>query len=91
MPLFCLALTAHTQKTGIYGTFYMQSVSQIGAQIKLLDVWKAHQNERYPTKYQRRNDNNPEQRTRSAAINKLEEAYGGKILTSTSINDAAKL
>ena len=56
----------------------MQSVNQIGAQIKLLDVWKAHQNERHPTKYQRRNDNNPEQRTRSAAINKLEEAYGGK-------------
>ena len=69
----------------------MQSVNQINAQIKLLDVWKAHQSERHPTKYTRRNDSNQELRTRSAATNKLNEARGGKILNSTCINDAAKL
>ena len=43
------------------------------------------------TKYPRRNDTNPEQRTRSAVTNKLDEAVGGKIITTTCINDAAKL
>ena len=42
-------------------------------------------------KWARRNDNNPEQRTRAAAMNNLSEAYGGKILTSTFVNEAAKL
>ena len=32
-----------------------------------------------------------EQRTRSAVTNNLDEAFDGKILTSTSTNDAAKL
>ena len=34
---------------------------------------------------------NPERRTRAAEANQLKEAYGGKILTSTFVNDAAKL
>ena len=67
----------------------MLSVNQINAQIKLLDVWKSTQSEYHPMKWARRNDNNPEQRTRAAAMNNLSEAYGGKILTSTFVNDAA--
>ena len=75
----------------IHKELNMQTVNQINAQIKLLDVWKAQQYERHPTSYPRRNDANLEQRTRAAVANNLLEAHGGKIITSTCINDAAKL
>ena len=84
-------LTDKIPTSQIYKELNLQSVNQINAQIKLLDVWKAHQFDRHPTKYPRRNDTNPEQRTRSAVTNKLDEAVGGKIITTTCINDAAKL
>ena len=42
-------------------------------------------------KWARRNENNQEQRTRAAKTNNLCEAHGGKILSSTFMNDAAKL
>ena len=45
----------------------------------------------HPTQWLRRNDVNPERRTRAAVTNQLKEAAGGKILTSTFVNDAAKL
>ena len=75
----------------IYKELKMQSVNQINAQIKLLDVWKSLKSDSHPTKWARRNDSNPELRTRSADVNQLIEAYGGKILTSTFVSDAAKL
>ena len=75
----------------IYKDLNMQTVNQINAQIKLLDVWKSLQSESHPTKWSRRNETNPETRTRSAITNNLNEAYGGKIITSTFVNDAAKL
>ena len=69
----------------------MQSVNQINAQIKLMDVWKSLYSDTHPTRWARRNDSNTERRTRSAGVNQLSEAFGGKILTSTFVNDAAKL
>ena len=69
----------------------MPTVNQINAQIKLLDVWKSQKSSSHPTQWLRRNDVNPERRTRAAEANQLKEAHGGKILTSTYINDAAKL
>ena len=75
----------------IYKELNLISVNQINAQTKLLDVWKAHQFERHPINYPKRNDSNQEQRTRAAVTNRLVEAVGGKIITSTSINDAAKI
>ena len=75
----------------IFNELKMKSVNQINAQTKLLDVWKALQSERHPNKWTRRNDVNQEQRTRSAVTNKLNEASGGKIITSTFISDAAKV
>ena len=76
-----------TQK---YKELNIQSVNQLNAQIKLLDVWKSTQSEYHSTKWARRNDSNLEQQTRSAVINNLSEAYGGRILTTTFVNDAAK-
>ena len=75
----------------IFKDLNLQSVNQINAQIKLLDVWKSLQSEYHPMKWARRNENNLEQRTRAAKTNNLCEAHGGKILYSTFINDAAKL
>ena len=69
----------------------MQSVNQINAQIKLMDVWKSLYSDTHPTRWARRNDSNTERRTRSAGVNQLSEAFGGKILTSTFVNDADKL
>ena len=63
----------------------------MNAQIKLLDVWKSQKSVQHPTQWARRNDTNQERRTRAAEVNQLKEAYGGKILTSTFVNDAAKL
>ena len=75
----------------IFKDLNLQSVNQINAQIKLLDVWKSLQSEYHPMKWARRNENNLEQRTRAAKTNNLCEAHGGKILSSTFMNDAAKL
>ena len=69
----------------------MQSVNQINAQIKLLQVWKSHHIEAHPTRWTRRNEVNQELRTRSAVSNNLIEAHGGRIITSTFVNDAAKV
>ena len=54
-------------------------------------MWKSLKSSSHPTQWSRRNDTNPERRTRAADANQLNEAYGGKILTSTFVNDAAKL
>ena len=77
--------------TQIYKELNLQSVNQINAQTKLLGVWKSLNSESHPTKWSRRNDSNKELRTRSADANQLNEAYGGKILTSTFVSDAAKI
>ena len=52
---------------------------------------KKNKKNTHPTQWARRNDSNAERRTRSADVNQLSEAYGGKIITSTFISDAAKL
>ena len=77
--------------TQIYKELNLPSVNQINAQVKLLEVWKSQNSDTHPTQWSRRNETNPERRTRAADANLLNEAYGGKILTSTFVNDAAKL
>ena len=77
--------------TQIFKELNIPSVNQINAQIKLLDIWKSQNSETYPTKWTRRNETNQDRRTRAADANLLNEAHGGKILTSTFVNDAAKL
>ena len=57
----------------------------------LLNVWKSQNSDTHPTKWTRRNETDPERRTRAADTNLLNEAHVGKILTSTFINDAAKI
>ena len=75
----------------IFKELNLPIVNQINAQIKLLDVWRSLKWEPHPTQWARRNDTNQERRTRAAEVNQLKEAYGGKILASTFVKDAAKL
>ena len=60
----------------IYKELNLPSVNQLNAQIKLLDVWKSLKSSSHPTQWSRRNDTNPERRTRAADANQLNEAYG---------------
>ena len=75
----------------IYKELNLLSVNQINAQIKLLEVWKSKNCDAHPTKWLNRNDTNSDLRTRAADANKLIEAHGSKILTSTFYSDAAKV
>ena len=50
----------------IYKELNLPTVNQINAQIKLIDVWKSQKSNSHPTQWSRRNDTNPERRTRAA-------------------------
>ena len=69
----------------------MLTVNQINAQIKLGEVWKSHNSNSYPMKWEKRNDLTAERRTRAADQNQLNVGIGCSILNSTFKNDAARL
>ena len=75
----------------VFTSFCRVAKDKDKAQIKLLDVWKSKNCDAHPTKWLNRNDTNSDLRTRAADANKLIEAHGSKILTSTFYSDAAKV
>ena len=66
-------------------------MNQLNAQIKLLEVWKASQDPKYPTQWDKRRDH--QKRTGLKTSNKPELITSGKtrIQENTFFNDAAHL
>ena len=93
LPIYC----AYTQfLKNIYNQIIYQevdilSVNQLNAQTKLLEVWKASQDPKYPTQWEKRRDH--QKRSGLKTSNKPELITNGKsrIQENTFYNDAAHL
>ena len=69
----------------------MLSVNQINAQVKILEIWKAHHVENYPLKIEKKHYNPNTAVTRAANNSLLNEKGFSQISSKTFKNDAVRV
>ena len=84
-------LTDRKRTSDLLKKLNMLSVNQINAQVKLLEMWKAHNIEKYPLKIERKSYNPNSAVTRAAFNGVLIEKGFSSISSKTFQNDAARI